>query len=111
MTIDEPKQFYAAAGARIREARGKSVTQEQLARAAGLSRVSILNIEGGRQKLLLHHAIVIAHALGMSLTELVAPLMPKDDDKLDLSSAGDAEDFVRAALQNLTRELEPKLNQ
>jgi len=111
MELSNTKEFYAAAGARIREVRSKAVTQEQLAKAVGLSRMSVANIEAGRQKLLLHHAILIAHALGMSLTELVAPLIPSSDCEIELKSAGDAEGFVRAALENLSRALEPKLNQ
>lgn len=110
MKLSNTKEFYLAAGARIREARGKSITQEQLAKAAGLSRVSVVNIEAGRQKLLLHHAIVIADVLGMSLAELVDPLVPKAGEKPDLSGAGDAEGFVLAALQNLSLRTESKID-
>jgi len=110
MDFSNTKEFYAAAGARIKEARGKSITQEQLAKAAGISRVSMVNIEAGRQKLLLHHALVIADALGLSLAELVDPLIPKVDEELDLSGAGDAASFVRLAMSNLSQGTEPNSN-
>jgi transcriptional regulator with XRE-family HTH domain len=111
MKFSNTKEFYLAAGARIREARGKSITQEQLAKAAGLSRVSVVNIEAGRQKLLLHHAIVMADVLGVSLAELIDPLLPKPGEKPDLSDAGDAEGFVRAALKNLSLRSDSKIAQ
>lgn len=99
-TLDQ-KEFYRLAGARIREARGRNLTQEELAKATGLSRVSVVNIEAGRQKLLLHHIFRIAEALGLAPSELIAPLQSASASSLDLSSAGDAATFVRSALNNL----------
>ena len=105
------KQFYMLAGARIREARGKKMTQEELAKATGLSRVSLVNIEAGRQKLLLHHVFSISAALGLPPAELIAPLQPASPSEPILSSAGDAEGFVRAALLNLSQGLSPQFRQ
>lgn len=99
--IDQ-KQFYARAGASVRSARGKKMTQEELANATGLSRVSVVNIEAGRQKLLLHHVFAFAKALGLTPAELLAPLYPASPSGPDLSLAGDAKEFVQAALKNLT---------
>lgn len=110
MDLSDTKKFYLAAGARIREARGKGTTQEQLANAAGLGRVTIANIEAGRQKLLLHQAIMIADVLGMSVAELIDPLLPKAGEELDLSGAGDAISFVRVALSKLSQGTEPNSN-
>jgi transcriptional regulator with XRE-family HTH domain len=67
--------FYKALGARIRELRGAQ-TQEQLARAVNLTRTSIVSIEAGRQKLLVHNLFKIAEALGVRPTELLSPLEP-----------------------------------
>lgn len=101
MNPSDSERFYGALGARIKELRGSSVTQEDLANYVGLSRVSLIKIESGRQKLLLHHAIMIADLLGLSLSELVDPMMQQMGEELDLSDAGDAAHFVRTALNNL----------
>jgi len=42
------------------------MSQDILAKAVGLSRASIANIETGRQKVLLHHVYLLASALGCS---------------------------------------------
>lgn len=68
--------FYKALGARIRELRGNNLSQEQLAKAVKLTRTSIVNIEAGRQKLLLHNLFKIADALGVRPTDLLLPLEP-----------------------------------
>lgn len=107
----DQKQFYRFAGACVRQARGKTMTQEQLANATGLSRVSVVNIESGRQKLLLHHVFGIAEALGLTVAELIAPLQPSIPNEPDLSAAGDAAEFVTAALHNLSQGAIPQLGQ
>lgn len=47
------------------------MSQAILARAIGLTRTSISNIESGRQKLLLHTFLAICIALGMKPNELL----------------------------------------
>jgi transcriptional regulator with XRE-family HTH domain len=70
--------FYAALGKRIREARKmKKVTQEQLAKAVGLSRTSVTNIETGRQPIYTHTVIRIAEILGAQIGEMLPPSMPQ----------------------------------
>lgn len=110
MDLSDTKKFYLAAGARIREARGKGTTQEQLANAAGLGRVTIANIEAGRQKLLLHQAIMIADVLGITVAKLIDPVLPKVDKERDLTDAGGAAGFVRTSLQNLHQGISPNPN-
>lgn len=63
----DPKQqeFYKRLGTRIRELRGNKISQEELAQRIGLKRTSLVNIEGGEQKLLVHNLIGIAKALGV----------------------------------------------
>jgi transcriptional regulator with XRE-family HTH domain len=100
----EPNNFYKQVGARVRELRGAKLTQEELARASALSRASIVNIEAGRQKLLLHNLFGISKALGVSPTEFIGPLEQIALSDLDLSSAGDAADFVQTALQKLAQQ-------
>ncbi|MCB1129554.1 MAG: helix-turn-helix transcriptional regulator [Verrucomicrobiae bacterium] len=92
------------AGARIREARGKKLTQEELAKATGLSRVSVVNIEAGRQKLLLHHVFRIAEALGLSVSDLIAPLETVKISSRDFSSADDLAPFVTTGFNKISNQ-------
>jgi len=53
------------------------LTQQALADKIGMSRASVANIEGGRQKVMLHQVYALVRALGLkSITDLVpaAPL-------------------------------------
>jgi len=53
----------------IRETLG--MTQEELAKRTGYTRVSIVNIETGRQRLPLHQVEEIARALGITTKHLL----------------------------------------
>ena len=46
-------------------------TQLELARAVGISRASLANIERGEQRVYIHHALALAAALETKLTELI----------------------------------------
>lgn len=65
------KHFYAAVGRRIAEARLGRLTQEALAQKATLTRTAIVNIEKGRQQILLHTVVEIAQALAIPITDLL----------------------------------------
>src|SRR5438128_7842656 len=66
--------FYETLGQRLREARRSArLTQGDLARAVGISRTSITNIETGRQPLYVHVLVRIAEILGTSPTDLMPP--------------------------------------
>ena len=52
------------------------MTQEALASEIGLSRTSIVNIERGRQQLLLHTLAQISAALSISLQDLLPSFVP-----------------------------------
>lgn len=67
----ETQAFYAAVGRRISEVRRGRLTQEVLAQKATLTRTSIINIEKGRQQILLHTFVDIARALGVAPVELL----------------------------------------
>jgi len=70
-------QVYPRFGRRLREKRrARGMTQEQLGTRIGLSRASIVNIEQGRQQVLLHHVVAMAAATETSLGELLNPLEP-----------------------------------
>jgi transcriptional regulator with XRE-family HTH domain len=47
------------------------MTQEALAKKVSLTRTSIINIEKGRQQILLHNLVDIARALQVSPAELI----------------------------------------
>jgi len=58
------QRYYKALGKMIAEARiGLLMTQQELADRIGLSRVSVSNIERGRQQILIHQASALADAL------------------------------------------------
>ena len=68
--MSEP--FYQMFGSRLRALREKrQVTQEELGRRVDLSRTSIVNIEKGRQRILLHQIVDIAGALDARPAELL----------------------------------------
>lgn len=70
--MEDPKRFYAQLGDSIREAReGQNISQANLARAVGLSRPSITNIELGRQRLHVQQLLSIAQALRVPIIDLV----------------------------------------
>jgi transcriptional regulator with XRE-family HTH domain len=69
--IDE-QAFYESVGRLIREERkGQECTQEKLAKATSLSRVSITNIESGKQRVPLHTLADIAEALKVPIEKLI----------------------------------------
>jgi transcriptional regulator with XRE-family HTH domain len=64
--------FYRDFGLRLRQARGAAgLSQEALAARAGLSRTSVSNIEGGRQRVLAHMVYSLAAAVGVDPKELL----------------------------------------
>jgi DNA-binding XRE family transcriptional regulator len=70
--------FYQAVGARIAALRSDcGLTQEDLAKAVGLSRPSISNLEAGRQRTPIHVLVEIASLFGMSLADLVVDSTPR----------------------------------
>lgn len=70
------------------------MSQERLSNAVSLTRTSIVNIESGRQKLLLHNLFRIAEALGVQPTELLSPLESRTDELLSVSLGDDVADYV-----------------
>jgi transcriptional regulator with XRE-family HTH domain len=59
------------------------LTQEALASQVALTRTSITNIERGRQKLLLHTLVDIAHALSVEPAELLPVRTGGSKESLD----------------------------
>lgn len=69
--LEENRDFYAAVGQRIAKTRVGRLTQEALANRTGLTRTSIINIEKGRQQILLHTLIDISRALQIPVADLI----------------------------------------
>jgi transcriptional regulator with XRE-family HTH domain len=66
------ERLYTLIGERVQRGRKElSLTQEQLAVQAGLTRTSITNLESGNQYAPLHVLLAIADTLGMELADLV----------------------------------------
>lgn len=70
------RDFYLALGQRIAKAREGKLTQEQLASKISLTRTSIINIEKGRQQVLVHTLCDIARAINVPMADLI----PAHDD-------------------------------
>lgn len=69
--FDGNRSFYAAVGRQIAKIRAGRLTQEALATKASLTRTSIINIEKGRQQILLHTLVDISRALQVSVSDLI----------------------------------------
>ncbi len=68
------RDLYTQIGARIRKLREEAkLSQEQLAQGVGLTRTSITNVEQGKQKMLLHTFVEIAHQLSVDPAEMLRP--------------------------------------
>ena len=84
------EELYRELGRKIRQAReghGQRLSQDALANRLGISRASIVNIEGGRQRAPLHLLWQIAELLGTDLTVLIPTreelLAPANQVQLD----------------------------
>lgn len=69
--LEENKDFYTAVGQQIARIRTGRLTQEALGNKTGLTRTSIINIEKGRQQILVHTLVDIAGALQVPVQELI----------------------------------------
>jgi transcriptional regulator with XRE-family HTH domain len=80
----DPTAFYREVGQNVRRKREQlGLTQEALASQVALTRTSITNIEKGRQKLLLHTLVDIAHALGVEPALLLPTIIDGSKERLD----------------------------
>ncbi|MBI3774474.1 MAG: helix-turn-helix transcriptional regulator [Gammaproteobacteria bacterium] len=70
-SLEENRDFYTAVGRRVADIRKGRMTQETLAEKLNLTRTSVINIEKGRQQVLLHTLVNIARALQVSPTDLI----------------------------------------
>lgn len=99
--MDDHSLFYRQVGNRIRaKRRERGLSQEGLAKAIGLKRPSISNIEKGRQNLLLHTFCDIASTLDTTTDALVATdREPQSIRMPDLRSLPkDVREFIEAGI-------------
>jgi transcriptional regulator with XRE-family HTH domain len=100
--FDANRKFYATIGGRIAKARtGRQMTQEALAIKASLTRTSIINIEKGRQQILVHTLVDIAQALQIPVNDLVADTNDVDMHLRDKTRKG--VEWVKSLTKDLKR--------
>lgn len=86
-------QLYLEIGRRIRDLRirqkrdGKKITQEFLARALGITRAAISNIETGKQQIYVHTLFRIAEVLGVDISALLPKISDLDMNPLAVDLA------------------------
>ena len=73
---EEQATFYKVLGDRIKKLRKKlNISQDELAKELGfVSRISIVQIESGKQKISLHTLIELSDILNTTLSGLLPPL-------------------------------------
>jgi transcriptional regulator with XRE-family HTH domain len=107
---DAIKALYAEIGARVRRARKqRGWSQADLAHAVNLTRSSIANLEAGRQRSLIHVALLIAQALDVPVDALL-PSGPELDKLVRLQSPAvnldgqsiSTHEFVTTAIRRAT---------
>ena len=101
----EHDTFYKRLGERIRIKRQeRGLSQESLARAVGLKRPSMSNIEKGRQNILLHTFCDIAETLNTDANALLPePPVPESSVMPDLRSySTQVRAFVEAGIKTAT---------
>lgn len=84
MPLEQKEAIYVLIGQRIRECRtDKNMSQEALAVKIGQSRVSIVQIERGKQRLTLHTFYEIANALDMTIQAILGNVPNDLSDKAE----------------------------
>jgi transcriptional regulator with XRE-family HTH domain len=99
--MNDPESFYKKVGETIRDKRKeRGLSQEGLARAIGLKRPSMSNIEKGRQNILLHTLCDIAETLGTNANALLpATVIHKPVRLVALRSfSKEVQEFVEAGI-------------
>ncbi len=81
------QRVYSLIGSQIKSVRlGKDISQEALAKRAGLTRPSIVLIENGRQRLPIDRLYNIAQALDISPDQLLPKIKEVFDDGVTTNS-------------------------
>ena len=106
--LDKNRGFYAAAGIKIRDARHQQhLTQEAVASRVSLTRTSIINIEKGKQQLLVHTLVDLARALSVQPGDLlpdVTQTEPNDLNSLLRDQSKKGRDWIKSSVRSLRKE-------
>ena len=105
--MNDHPDFYKKVGEAIRAKRKeRGLSQEGLAKAVGLKRPSMSNIEKGRQNILLHTFYDIADTLNASPNALLPDrLTPEPVNMPDLTSLSkEVREFVEAGIKTTEKE-------
>ena len=105
--MNKPDVFYRKVGENIRAKRkDRGLSQEGLAKAVGLKRPSMSNIEKGRQNILLHTFYDIADTLNVNSNALLPErLRPEPVNLPDLTSLSkEVREFVEAGIKTTEKE-------
>jgi len=86
------EEFYKALGYKLFLERSRlGITQERLGEILGLSRVSIVNIEKGKQKPSIYQLCLIAEKFNLTLDMLTSAYMPKPLSNKDVIQGRDVD--------------------
>jgi len=105
--MNDHPDFYKKVGEAIRAKRKeRGLSQEGLAKAVGLKRPSMSNIEKGRQNILLHTFYDIADTLNVNSNALLPErLRPEPVNLPDLTSLSkEVREFVEAGIKTTEKE-------
>lgn|ERR1700730_6530743 len=105
--MNDHPDFYKKVGEAIRVKRKeRGLSQEGLAKAVGLKRPSMSNIEKGRQNILLHTFYDIADTLNVNANALLPErLRPEPVNLPDLTSLSkEVREFVEAGIKTTEKE-------
>lgn len=105
--MNNPDAFYKKIGENIKaKRRERGLSQEGLAKAVGLKRPSMSNIEKGRQNILLHTFCDIVETLGTTASTLLPERQQAESTQMpDLTSySKEVREFVEAAIKTTEKE-------
>jgi len=105
--MNDHEAFYKKVGEKIRDKRQeRGLSQEGLAKAIGLKRPSMSNIENGRQNILLHTFCEIVETLDTNANMLLPePVIHEPVNMPDLRSySKEVREFVEAGIKTAEKE-------
>jgi DNA-binding XRE family transcriptional regulator len=112
----EEADYYRRLGQRIKTYRGK-IKQEAVAQVLGLTRISVSNIENGKQRIQLHTLAQLAQYLKVDVSDIIPPLHPssepisnrlekhiaKSKAEINSESMGKVADFVKLSVTTISQ--------
>lgn len=103
----EIEDVYRQIGVRIAHARRQAkMTQQEMADEIGLTRTSVVNIEKGRQKILVHTLLAIGRRLNITAVKLLEGISDVQDSKIETNLknfSADIQAFILSGARLATR--------